>query len=176
MKLGAFSGTFVLVAGSLLQPTAGRAASTVPDCAGIISAEEIRRNDYISFHDGRVRRIDLKEGLLALDLDGKHYGIYFNANTQICNAGKPGTLRDLKVGDKINGFTKIIQGRSVAVVLGFGEIFYPSAIPVPGREGWVRSPYAPSKPAINVTGVPDGALVQCPYTGKTFKNLAPSKS
>jgi hypothetical protein len=142
----------------------------------VVSPEEIRKNDWISFHDGRVLRIDLKGGLLAVDFEGKHYGIYFNGNTEICHGSQPGSLRDLKVGDTIGGFTKIIKGRSVAVILGFGSNSYPSGIPVPGREGWVLSPYAPAKAPLNVAHVPPGALVTCPYTGKLFRNPARLKS
>jgi hypothetical protein len=176
VKLAAYSGGLVFLAASLLAPPAGGETQTRPECSEIVTPEEIRNNDWISFHNGRVRGIDLAGGLLAVDLYGRHYGIYFNGSTQICHAGKPGTLRDLKVGDTVGGFTKIIKGRSVAVILGFGEIPYPAGIPVPGRAGWVQSPYAPSKPPIDVSHIPLGALVTCPYTGELFRNGAPPKN
>jgi hypothetical protein len=65
-----------------------------------------------------------------VDLDGKHYGIYFNAETQICRGGKPGTIKQIRVGERVGGFTKIIQGRSVAMELGFGpQNPYPVGFP-----------------------------------------------
>jgi hypothetical protein len=176
VRLAAYTGALVFLAGSLSSPQAGGETQTLPGCSEIVTPEEIRKNDWISFRNGRVRRIDLAGGLLAVDLYGRHYGIYFNGSTQICHAGKPGTLRDLKVGDTIGGFTKITNGRSIAAIIGFGEIPYPTGVPVAGQVGWVRSPYAPSQPPIDVSHIPIGALVTCPYTGKLFRNAAPSKN
>ena len=43
------------------------------------------------------------------------------------------------------------------------------ALPVPGKPGFVRSPYAPDKGFVDVRGFPSGTEVKCPYTGKTFR-------
>ncbi len=48
----------------------------------------------------------------------------------------------------------------------------PEAIPVPGKPGFVISPYEPSKGYIDVRGFPPGTEVKDPYTGKPF--LVPS--
>ena len=165
----------VLIVGFLLLPTSGFSARPVISCSGFISDEDVRRNGWISFHDGRVLRIDLTNGLLAVDLQSKHYGIYFNGETQICRGGKPGTIRQIQVGERVGGFTKIIQGRSVAMELGFGPSNpYPVGIPNRGSVGYVFSPYAPDKLSFKVDrNIAPGALIKCPYTGKMFRNPPP---
>jgi hypothetical protein len=45
---------------------------------------------------------------------------------------------------------------------------YPHGIPVPGKPGFVKSPYAPSKGYVDVRRYRTGAGVKCPFTGKTF--------
>ena len=45
---------------------------------------------------------------------------------------------------------------------------YPSGIAVPGKAGFVRSPYAPSKGEIDIRRYPKGTAVKCPFTGKIF--------
>jgi hypothetical protein len=45
---------------------------------------------------------------------------------------------------------------------------WPSALPVPGRPGFVTSPFKPAADIINVRGYPKGAELKDPYTGRTF--------
>jgi len=45
---------------------------------------------------------------------------------------------------------------------------YPSGIPVQGKPGIVRSPYAPAKGEIDIRRYAKGAQVKCPFTGKIF--------
>ncbi len=45
---------------------------------------------------------------------------------------------------------------------------YPKGIPVPGKPGFVRSPYAEHAGLVDVQGFPSGSQVKCPYTGKIF--------
>lgn len=40
---------------------------------------------------------------------------------------------------------------------------------IPGRTGFVNSPFAASHQLVDVTGLPVGMEVKCPYTGKLFK-------
>lgn len=47
------------------------------------------------------------------------------------------------------------------------EIPYGEAIP--GRPGFVNSPYAAKHQLVDVTGLPAGMEVKCPYTGKLFR-------
>jgi hypothetical protein len=44
----------------------------------------------------------------------------------------------------------------------------PFAVPVPGKKGFVMSPYAPDSGYIDVRNYPPGSEVKDPYTGKTF--------
>lgn len=44
----------------------------------------------------------------------------------------------------------------------------PYAKPVPGKPGFVTSPYDPYKGYIDVRGFPPGTEVKDPYSGKTF--------
>jgi len=45
---------------------------------------------------------------------------------------------------------------------------YPYGISVPGRPGFVKSPYAPSKGLVDVRRYRKGVAVKCPFTGKIF--------
>jgi hypothetical protein len=173
VQLIVYLGVSFLVLGSLLPTRVCWGA--VPDCSRIVTPEERERNNWISFQDARVLSISLPGKVLVVELYGKKYAIRFTDTTEVCNGGKPGTLRDLKVGDRIGGFTKIVQGRTVADIIGFGTSPNPSGIPEPNRPGWVRSPYAPSRPPIDLRGVPPGGTVECPYTGKLFLNPTSSK-
>ena len=44
----------------------------------------------------------------------------------------------------------------------------PYGTPVPGKPGYVISPYAKSEGYVDVKGFPPGTEVKCPYTGKSF--------
>ena len=45
---------------------------------------------------------------------------------------------------------------------------FPVGIPVPNKEGIVKSPYAPNRGFVDVRGFPSGTEVKDPYTGKVF--------
>lgn len=45
---------------------------------------------------------------------------------------------------------------------------YPSGTKVSGKQGLVKSPYAPYAGDVDVKGIPAGTQVKCPYTGKIF--------
>ncbi len=45
----------------------------------------------------------------------------------------------------------------------------PYGTPVIGKKGFVYSPYAPEKGMVDVTDIPSGTKVECPYTQKIFR-------
>ncbi len=45
----------------------------------------------------------------------------------------------------------------------------PYGTPVIGKKGFVYSPYAPDKGMVDVTDIPSGTKVACPYTDKVFR-------
>jgi hypothetical protein len=44
----------------------------------------------------------------------------------------------------------------------------PYGTPVPGKPGFVTSPFSPNAGYVDVTGFPPGTAVEDPYTGKIF--------
>jgi hypothetical protein len=44
----------------------------------------------------------------------------------------------------------------------------PYATPVPGKPGFVTSPYAPNSGYVDERGAPPGKMDTCPFTGKPF--------
>jgi hypothetical protein len=45
----------------------------------------------------------------------------------------------------------------------------PFGTPVIGKKGFVYSPYAPDKGMVDVSDIPSGTKVECPYTKKVFR-------
>jgi hypothetical protein len=48
------------------------------------------------------------------------------------------------------------------------KVNYPTGIAIPGKPGRVKSPYAQYAGEVDVSGIPSGTTVKCPFTGKIF--------
>lgn len=48
------------------------------------------------------------------------------------------------------------------------KVNYPSGIAIAGKPGRVKSPYAQYAGEVDVSGIPAGTTVKCPFTGKIF--------
>jgi len=67
---------------------------------------------------------------------------------------------------------QVIERRALAAPRGEGNARdLPYGVPVPGRPGFVTSPYAPTRGQVDVREFASGAEVEDPFTGKVF--LAP---
>ncbi len=64
---------------------------------------------------------------------------------------------------------QIIERRALAAPRGEGNARdLPYGVPVPGRPGFVTSPYAPTRGHVDVRDFASGAEVKDPFTGKVF--------
>lgn len=52
----------------------------------------------------------------------------------------------------------------------------PYGIPIAGRPGFVNSPFAAKHQLVDVTGLPAGMEVKCPYTGRLFRVPPPDQA
>jgi hypothetical protein len=68
-------------------------------------------------------------------------------------------------GPPNTGNTKIAKAHSSK---GSHPVDLPYGTPVPGKQGFVTSPFAPNSGYVDVRGFPPGTQVKDPYSGKTF--------
>ena len=61
------------------------------------------------------------------------------------------------------------SGESMALITARAAGDIPYAIPIAGKPGFVRSPYALEKGEVDVAGIPQGVKVLCPYTKEAFR-------
>jgi hypothetical protein len=64
--------------------------------------------------------------------------------------------------------TSLIFDLSDPIAKDSPQEYYPVATKVPGKPGYVVSPYAPNRGIIDVEGYPPGSECKCPFTGNIF--------
>ena len=79
-------------------------------------------------------------------------------NTKIIRSSDKSNLKELKPGEHVDILAQPLpDGRLLTVSVSAGKPRgYPVGTAVPGKPGWVYSPYAPAAGPVNVTGVPPG--------------------
>jgi|GEM_PF-426879 len=145
---------------AILKTSAAADADAAPDPkAGISSAEWKWRKEPLR-GDGRVvttslSMFDRSTAILVRASEGRQDHIQI---LLITAKGTPGTTGPTA--------PELLKQTTPAAAAGGQK--WPSAVPVPGRPGFVISPYAPEKGLVDVRGFPSGTEVKCPYSGKMF--------
>lgn len=91
----------------------------------------------------------------------------WNGSSVLLARGSPGDKDHVQIL-LITTMAKPESGTPAAAKPAAAASGLPMANPVPGKEGYVTSPYAPDTGYVDVRGFPSGAEVKCPYSGKKF--------
>ena len=129
----------------------------------------LRKHGWLAVH-GKISAVDPDKRTITVEGTSRPYVFNVTEETKIWNFGKPGTIKEAKTGEDVDAVVKINPDQSILAVqisLGKPSQWLPSGIKQSTKD-WVKSPYAPDKPAINVREFAHGSIVKCPYTGKPF--------
>ena len=143
------------------------------------TGELIRFDGLIEF--GILEGLSMPGGLNALGFltNGSPVPQYFKTEYE---TWLPDRSTGLFVADspQPEGFVTLVC-LTATLIDPIGQTFNPGALetkpanelflgkPIEGKSGFISSPWAPDKGPVDVSGIPSGANVKCPYTGKTFQ-------
>ncbi len=141
--------------------------STVPK---VTTLADVKKNGWSPFR-GTLSSVDSAAKTFTVRGKTAQYVFTVTQSTKITKRGKPATLRDAVAGDDVGGMTTIASdGKLLAVSVWLGrDPGYPAGIPIVGKTGFVKSPYAPSAGSIDIRGRSRGDAVRDPFTGKIFQ-------
>lgn len=107
----------------------------------------------------------VKDTAAGLDLEAlqKTLGI---AWVKLPEATKAKLINAMTAPDAVPPTASASKQEKASPVAASGQL--PEGIPVSGKPGYVFSPFASGKGMIDVSGLPKGTKVECPYTSKKF--------
>ncbi len=84
-------------------------------------------------------------------------------------AVRVGTVRQAPAKSSSVPPAEVLPQAPPATAVAPHGVLLPYGIPVPGRPGFVFSPYADKTQLVDVAGMAPGMEVKCPYSGKVFR-------
>lgn len=152
-----------------ISPTGPNLLDTLPNDHGMIPVAETDRLGLVNYQ-GDVKAVQPAEQTLLVQgwvlsrriIDPapgpRLLAFTILPNTKITRSRERSALKELKPGERVNILAQPRpDGRLLTVSVAFGKPRgYPVATEVPGRPGWVYSPYAPSAAPVDVSGAPRG--------------------
>ncbi|MDB6136490.1 MAG: hypothetical protein JWM59_4733 [Verrucomicrobiales bacterium] len=130
-----------------------------------LGKEVVRKSDAASNSEGTGLEMDLREPEVS---DGKVHS--FKTEYELWLLDQSTGLFTLDV-PLANGQVAAIQLTATSIDPQGNPVKaepIPYGIPIEGRPGFVRSPYSTAG-EVDITGIPSGTKVLCPYTKKTFR-------